>query len=193
MVLGGDCRLYRWHRHQLAGWGSRQSTATPFGTIVGIVVGLYFGSLVSGHTDLTLALVLVCIFFAFYAFQSAYAVMMFWVTIMVALLYSLLGLLQPSLLILRLEETAIGSVIGVVVIMTLLPLRTHQVLGSALGELLAAIGNVVDQAAGASANRSDNQKLIAAAWEIAEKTNALRDAIGPLNRSFYLNITLRLW
>ena len=154
------------------------------GTIVGIVVGLYLGSLVSGHTDLTLALVLVCIFFGFYAFQAAYTVMMFWITIMVALLYSLLGLLQPVLLILRLEETAIGSAVGVVVIMTLLPLRTHQVLGSALGELLGAIGNVVDQAAGDFANRRDDEKLIAAAWEIAEKTNALRDAIGPLKRGW---------
>jgi uncharacterized membrane protein YccC len=154
------------------------------GTIVGIVIGLYLGSLVSGHTDLTLALALVCIFFAFYAFQSAYTVMMFWITIMVALLYSLLGLLQPALLLLRLEETAIGSAIGVAVIMTLLPLRTHQVLGLALRELLAAIGTVVDQAAGASANRRDDQKLIAAAWEIAERTNALRDAIGPLKRGW---------
>lgn len=62
----------------------------------GIGVGPYFASLISGQTFLVLGLVLVCIFLAFYALQTAYGVMIFWITIMVALLYSLLGLLTPE-------------------------------------------------------------------------------------------------
>ena len=40
------------------------------------------------QAELALALILLCVFFAFYAYQVAHGVMIFWLTIMLALLYA---------------------------------------------------------------------------------------------------------
>ena len=109
--------------------------------------------------------------------------MIFWITLMVALLYGLLGMLKPELLILRFEETAIGSAIAVVVIMTLLPVRTREVLGEALAELLSAIAALVGQAEELG-GADGAPALVSTAWQVAEKTNALRNSIGPLKRGW---------
>jgi hypothetical protein len=67
--------------------------------------------------------------------------------------------------------------------MTLLPVRTGEVLASALGELLAAVGRLVDRAA-AGASEAGQDELLAGAWQVAEKTNALRNTIGLLKRGW---------
>ncbi|MFC7217608.1 hypothetical protein ACFQLX_05375 [Streptomyces polyrhachis] len=52
--------------------------------------------------------------------------MMFFVTVMVGLLYGLIGVLTPALLALRVEETAIGAVSAALAVVVILPVTTHQ-------------------------------------------------------------------
>jgi uncharacterized membrane protein YccC len=107
---------------------------------------------------------------------------------MVALLYGLLGLLKPELLILRLEETAVGSAIGVAVMMSLLPVRSREALRGALGALAAALRELLARAADLLDDRGDAAALVGAAWQVAEKTQALHDAVGPLKRGWTILI-----
>jgi Fusaric acid resistance protein-like len=56
-----------------------------------------------------------CLFLGFYLNRVSYAMMIFFITIVVGQMYSVLHEFQPGLLTLRLEETAIGGAIGVAV------------------------------------------------------------------------------
>jgi uncharacterized membrane protein YccC len=76
------------------------------------------------HVYVSLVLIFVCLFCGFYLVKVAYALMIFWITTMLALLYGLLGQFGVGVLLLRLEETAIGAVIGVAVAVLVLPTST---------------------------------------------------------------------
>jgi uncharacterized membrane protein YccC len=56
--------------------------------------------------------------------KVTYSLMTFWISTMLALLYGLLGQFSFGVLMLRIEETAIGAVIGVTVAILVLPTNT---------------------------------------------------------------------
>jgi uncharacterized membrane protein YccC len=163
------------------GVGSRWEAAVKglqrlFGTIAGIVVGIFLASAVSGHTNLIFALVLVCLFFAFYAFQSAYGVMTFCITLMLALLYGLLGEFEPHLLVLRLEETAAGAAIGVLANIFVLPIRQNEAFAQAARDYLDALSRAIS-----AAGRPDKYAAIV---DLRKKTQSLRNSIGAARRGW---------
>ena len=53
----------------------------------------------------SLAGIVVAFFLAFYFLQTSYGVMIFFITVAIALLYGIMGLFTPELLVVRLEET----------------------------------------------------------------------------------------
>ena len=57
-----------------------------------------------------------CIFLAFYVQQLSYAAMIFFITLMLGQMYTLLNTFTDAVLVLRLEETAAGAAIGVAVL-----------------------------------------------------------------------------
>lgn len=102
------------------------------GTLFGIVVGIVAGTLVGGNIYLVLPLSALCIFLAFYFLAVSYATMTFFVSVVLSLLYSLMGVLTPQLLQLRLEETLIGSIAGAAVAFFVFPTRTRTTLDAAV-------------------------------------------------------------
>lgn len=166
------------------GVGSRGESLTKGlqrvgGTVLGLVVGIFLASAVVGDNFLSIGLTLFCIFMAFYAFQQAYGLMIFWITLMLALLYGMLGMFQPSLLVLRLEETAIGAAISIVVTMFVLPTPSRDALRGAAKGFLTSLSDLVKQAA-----NETREKRLAAARDVQSKAQALRSAIGPLKRGW---------
>jgi uncharacterized membrane protein YccC len=95
------------------------------GTVLGVPSGVLVVTLVSGNTSAALVMIFVCLFFAFYFMKVTYSLMTFWISTMLALLYGLLGEFRVSLLLLRIEETAIGAVIGIAAAMLVLPVNTR--------------------------------------------------------------------
>ena len=91
------------------------------GTVLGVPCGVAVATLLSGHTVASLVTIFVCLFCAFYFMQVTYSLMTFWITTMLALMYGLLGEFTFDVLMLRIEETAIGAVIGVGVAILVLP------------------------------------------------------------------------
>ncbi|MEU0056485.1 FUSC family protein [Streptomyces sp. NPDC006334] len=96
-----------------------------FGTVIGVVVGLLVAAPLHGAPAPTAALIAVCVFGIFYTAPVSYSWMMLAVTVMVSLLYGLLGVLEPSLLGLRLAETGVGALCAALAVALVLPVTTH--------------------------------------------------------------------
>ncbi|WP_412475443.1 FUSC family protein [Gordonia sp. LUNF6] len=83
------------------------------GTVCGVFVGFGFGIAVDGAELPLMLLCAVSVFCMVYLGPLNYAVMAFFVTVLLSSMYGLLGILNRHILELRLEETLTGAVIGV--------------------------------------------------------------------------------
>jgi uncharacterized membrane protein YgaE (UPF0421/DUF939 family) len=116
------------------------------GTVVGIAAGSLLVTAVGHHTYWSIAVILAALFLGFYLMRINYAFMVIGVTVMVSQLYVQLDEFSNSLLLLRLEETALGAAVAVVVVMLVLPLRTRRVLRIAFREHVQAVGRLAGHA-----------------------------------------------
>lgn len=95
------------------------------GTVLGIALGLAVAVPVAGAVVPTAVLVAVCVFGIFYSAAVSYTWMMLSVTLLVELLYGLLGVLDPALLVVRLAETGVGVLCALLAVLFVLPITTH--------------------------------------------------------------------
>lgn len=95
------------------------------GTVIGVAVGLLVAVPLDGAPVPSAALVALCVFGIFYTAAVSYSWMMLAVTVMVSLLYGLLGVLDTGLLALRLVETGVGAVCAMLAVVLVLPVTTH--------------------------------------------------------------------
>ena len=116
------------------------------GTLLGIGIGLVVATLIGPQPLVSVPLVAACIFLGFYFLQVSYASMTFFISIVLCLIYGLIGTLTVDLLELRIEETLIGAIAGTVAAFLVLPASTRSTLDQALGrwydglrDLLAAV------------------------------------------------------
>ncbi|GAA4686840.1 FUSC family protein [Frondihabitans cladoniiphilus] len=113
------------------------------GTLGGVVAGVLIAGLVGGNVPVSVVLIVVALFLGFYLMSISSAFMIFFITTMLALLYGILGEFSVALLLTRLEETAAGAAIGILVSYVVFPNSTSgAVRGDVrtfLGELAAAI------------------------------------------------------
>ena len=135
----GELLVRAWHR-----------TA---GTLLGVVAGVLVASAIGGDTTAELAVILGCVFLAFYFAGYAYAVMTFFITTMLGALYGILGQFNVTVLEVRLFETAAGAAAGVLAASLILPTRTRsqvrdkaQALMRALRDFLRHLGTSADEA-----------------------------------------------
>ncbi len=85
------------------------------GTLLGIVGGIAIATALSGDPVLETITLLLSIFGMYYFFAVSYTVGIFFLTVMLGLLYGMLGAPLDNVLVLRLEETAVGAVAAIVV------------------------------------------------------------------------------
>jgi len=131
------------------GTGTRSETFLKglnrvLGTLLGLVAAILLAPVTAGHTGWILFTILLSMFLGFYLLRINYAYMIFFVTIMLGQLYTVLGTFSDSLLALRLEETVVGALAGVVVALVVAPLSTRDTVRSARDELLTSLGDVLD-------------------------------------------------
>jgi uncharacterized membrane protein YccC len=138
-----------------AGEQIRKALFRVAGTVIGIGVGSLLVSAVGHHTLWSITIVLVSLFLGLYLFRVSYAFMALAITVSVSQLYQQLGEFTNSLLLVRLEETALGAAVAIVVVMLVLPLRTRQVLRVALRQHLEAVELLVDHASARLMGRED--------------------------------------
>lgn len=114
------------------------------GTLLGVPAGVLVATLVSGDTLVSVVLIFVCLFCAFYLWKVSYGLMIFWITTVLALLYGLLGEFTLDVLLLRIEETAIGAVIGVAAAILVLPNNTRRAVRDDAHAFLTTLSELID-------------------------------------------------
>ncbi|MFF0504121.1 FUSC family protein [Streptomyces fimicarius] len=117
------------------------------GTVLGIPAGLLIAVPLHGNLVGTAILVAVCVFGIFYTAAVSYSWMIFAVTLMISLLYGLLGVLNPELLVLRLAETGVGALGAALAVLLVLPVTTHATTHAWIQRALSRVHECTAQAA----------------------------------------------
>ncbi|HEX8008735.1 MAG TPA: FUSC family protein, partial [Trebonia sp.] len=165
-----------------AGEQLRKSFFRVAGTFIGVIAGSALAHLVGDRVGLQIPVVLVALFLGLYLFRINYTFMTIAITVMVSLLYLELNEFSNSLLLLRLEETAVGAAVAMATVLLVFPLHIGRVARVAARQHLEALADLIDRCldrlldpasdAGsdlelrAAARRLDNtyQALIATVW-----------------------------
>ncbi|GAA2238242.1 FUSC family protein [Streptomyces nogalater] len=190
-IVGGELlSSQRWYWAVLTCWIVFLNTASTgeilvkgyrrlLGTVLGVVAGIGLAGLVGHHTWTAFALVLLFIFAMFYTAPLSYTLMSFFVTAMLGLLYTLLHTYSAEVLVLRIEETALGAACGVLAAAVVLPVhtdrRTNELLVAVLDRLADVTRGAVDQLSGGAGG-----DLVERARELDQALADLRAATQPL-------------
>ena len=113
------------------------------GTLFGIASGLALALLVSGDPVIEAICLLLSVFGMFYLFLLSYTAGIFCVTVLLGLLYGMLGASLETVLVLRFEETAIGAMAAIFVAVLVLPVRTRDQVRQSGRRVLTAMAEVV--------------------------------------------------
>ncbi len=134
------------------GTGTRYETfdkgvARVVGTVVGLVAAVLLAHLTAGHGVVVLTLILVSVFGAFYLAKVSQAGMTFFITVLLAEMYTVLGTFSDAILVLRLGETAVGAVAGIGVALLVAPLSTRDTVRSARDAMLTSMATLLESVA----------------------------------------------
>ncbi|MFC0450212.1 FUSC family protein [Rhodococcus jostii] len=144
------------------------------GTIAGVLAGVLLSALVGNNQPLQLLLLVVCVFFAFYLVTVAYALLSFFVTVMLAMLYGLLGTFSIEVLELRIYETAAGGLVGIAAAYFIFSTGTRSTLISKIDDYLDQMTAIIDTGIGAVVQPGHETDLVA---DIRKLDNALKDLV----------------
>src|SRR6202012_2359176 len=128
-----------------AGEQVRKSIFRVAGTVVGVIAGSVLVHVAGDRVCLQIVIILVSLFAGLYLFRVNYTFMTIGITVMVSQLYVELGEFSNSLLLLRLEETAIGAGVAMATVLLVLPLHIGRVARVAAREELSALGDLIDR------------------------------------------------
>ncbi len=112
------------------------------GTLAGLCAGVALAWVLRGYDTVQVVALLAAVFGMYYL-MTLYTWSIFCVTIMLGLLYGLLGADLDSLLVLRLEETAVGTAASIVVAAFILPARTRDQVRRSGAAVLRALATAV--------------------------------------------------
>ncbi|OSP32184.1 hypothetical protein B7767_38145, partial [Streptomyces sp. 13-12-16] len=183
-IAGGELlSAHRWYWAVLTCWIVFINTASTgeilvkgyrrlLGTVFGVVAGILLAALVGRHTWTAFFLVLLLIFAMFYTAPLSYTLMSFFVTAMLGLLYTLLHTYSWEVLVLRVEETALGAACGVVAAALVLPVHTDRRTNELLVTVLERLAEVTEAAVG--------QLSGGPAGDLLDKARELDQALGDL-------------
>ena len=144
------------------------------GTIAGVLGGVVLSALVGNNQQLQLLLLVVCVFFAFYLVTVAYALLSFFVTVMLAMLYGLLGTFSIEVLELRIYETAAGGLVGIAAAYFIFSTGTRSTLISKIEDYLDQMSAIIDTGIGAVVQPGHETHLVA---DMRKLDNALKDLV----------------
>jgi uncharacterized membrane protein YccC len=190
-ILGGELlSTQRWYWAVLTCWVVFVNTSSVgeilikgyrrlAGTMAGVVAGIGLAALVAGHVWTTFGLMVLCTFGAWYSVAVSYTLMSFFITAMVGLLYTLLGTYSMSVLVLRIEETALGAASGLIAGLMVLPVRTRRRTDEQLGLVLGQMREVLAQAV-AQLTGGPHADLLDTARELDAALDGFRNAVEPL-------------
>lgn len=199
-ILGGELlSAQRWYWAVLTCWvvfvnasSTGEILVKGYRRLIGTVAGVLAGGLLAGAIGadpwLAFALVIACVFGMFFTAPVSYSMMSFFVTTMIGLLYTLLGTFSRDVLVLRIEETAVGAACGLLAATLVLPIRldqdTDERLGTTLDRLAEAVGaalaRLVPRHAAGSGVVGPAEQPLSAAARFDAALDALRSSMAPV-------------
>ncbi|MBN8208103.1 FUSC family protein [Bacillus sp. NTK071] len=114
------------------------------GTIFGAIAGFGLAQLLVGHVILELIALFCCIFLAFYFLSISYAMMMFWMTMLIAIMYDfILGGITEQILLARVFDTLAGAFIGFLAAALIYPRKTQEKVSDTAEDFLTKLSTYV--------------------------------------------------
>ncbi|KAA0021924.1 FUSC family protein [Antrihabitans cavernicola] len=158
------------------------------GTICGVIAGVLLAALVGHNPPLQIALLLICVFCAFYLVTVAYAWLTFFVTVLLAMLYGLLGVFSVQVLELRIAETAAGGLVGIASAYFIFSTGTRSTLITKVDDYLDRMLEVIDEGIASVTAPGGTTELVSSTRRL---DNALKEVttagkpleMGPTTRS----------
>ncbi len=150
------------------------------GTATGVAAGLTLAYVFHGNHSWELAALFVSMFCAIFSIKASYAWYAFWLTAVLALFYSLLGLLTPGLLYLRIEQTVVGGLCGAVCAFLVLPISAKHSLRSELAKLFEMLSQQLQDITSSRLPRRERRVRVRA---LERELLTLRAIAGPLRGS----------
>ncbi len=144
------------------------------GTIAGVVAGVLLAAEIGRNPALQIVVLVVCVFFAFYLAIVAYFWLTFFVTVLLAMLYGLLGNFSAQVLEVRIAETAVGSLVGIASAYFVFSTKTRATFAEKVNDYLDHMERVIDTAVTAVLTAGDAGDLVA---DTRRMDNALKEAV----------------
>ena len=165
------------------------------GTLGGVVAGVLLAALVGRNAPLQLGLIVVCVFAAFYLVQVSSALMVFFITVLLAMLYGLLGTFSVQVLELRIYETAAGAAVGIAAAFLVLPTGTRSTVEEKLRDCLDSLDDLVRDATAAVCTGGGEVDLVTASRGLDDTLVELDAAAEPLAHGVLQRVrtSTRLW
>jgi uncharacterized membrane protein YccC len=162
-----------------------KGTHRVIGTLLGLFGGLLIAVSIAGNHLAECAIMLAAVFGVYYFYAVSYSVAIFAVTVLLGMIYGMLGTPLEQLLVLRLEETAIGVAAAGLAACFVWPTPTqHQVRLSGL-QVLQSLRNVV-QASLAAIEGNTSLAPIEAVRRLDRQIADLRLALVPLTAGRFI-------
>jgi hypothetical protein len=160
-----------------AGEQLRKGSLRVIGTVAGVLIGAVLAHLVGPHVGAALAVIMAALFLGMLLMRSSYAFFVVAMTIAVSQLYVELGEYSDSLLLLRLEETAVGAGAALLTVLLVAPLRTGRVVRVATSEYLTELTSLAETASARLLGTEDAAAVRAAARRLDVAYQALMAAL----------------
>ena len=113
------------------------------GTVLGVAIGALVVVVVNHHVIPELILGVLCIFLASYFGSLQYTYLVVFITVMIAALFDLLGVFDLRLLLIRIDETVAGSLIGVVCAYFILSINSRPMLVDSIAKYFDALDDAL--------------------------------------------------
>lgn len=150
------------------------------GTIAGVLAGVLLAALVGDNPPVQLALIVVCVFFAFYLAPIAYGLLTFFVTVLLAMLYGLLGVFSIDVLEVRVLETAAGALIGIASAFLILSTKTRGAVTELAFEFVDQLAELIEASVEAVLAPGQDADMIEQARALDTTLQDLAKAAKPL-------------
>lgn len=150
------------------------------GTIAGVVAGVLLATLVGHHPLVQMLLLVACVFCAFYLVTVAYAWLTFFVTVLLAMLYGLLGDFSVEVLELRIAETAVGGVVGIASAYFIFSTGTRTTFVEKVDDYLQKMSDLIDVAIASVVAPGGETDLVAETRRLDNALQAVVTAGKPL-------------
>ncbi|MFI6494624.1 FUSC family protein [Streptomyces sp. NPDC050564] len=157
-----------------------QSARRLAGTVLGVVFGYGLAALVGGDGAALLILLLLCMFGMFYTPSQAYWAVTFFITGTLSMLLALMDTFSTHVLLLRVQETALGVSCGILAAALVLPTTVRRASDEELVGFLRVLDRLLRAIASQTPYTETPTSWVHAAHDLDQALESFRKACLPL-------------